>query len=253
MKIIAVATSKGGTGKTTTCVNLGYGLTKLDKKVLILDCDKQGNISNYFNLTSSKTLATFLDNIESGIDIIAVRKNLHIINSGKERLAETEKRLVGARLGIMAMNKAFKTIFESINSYDYTFLDLGPSLSLVNENALAMCDEIFIPASMGFFDLTGISQIIKIINDISDTVRPERPIKVCGMFVNMFDKRTKIAETIEANLRAAYKNLVFKTKVRKNVSIAEAPAFHEPVQTYEPGSHGDLDFTELAEEFLDRA
>ena len=248
MKIIAIATAKGGTGKTTTAVNLAYALSVKGKKILLIDTDKQGNLANYFNLTTAKTLATFMRNTENGVDIIAVRENIDLINSGKEELAKTEKILTGERSPVKVMAKSF----SSLNGYDFVFLDLGPSLSLINENALFFCDEILIPASIGFFDMTGIDQVLRIAEEISKEDRLTKPIKINGIFLNMFDKRTKIAEQIEKTLRQRFKSKVFKTKVRKNVAVAEAPAFHKSIQEYEPNSYGSQDFNNLAMEFLDR-
>ena len=248
MKKIAICTSKGGAGKSTTCVNLAYALSQAGKKILLIDCDKQGNLHNWFNIASKKTLASFLQNSDTGVDIVPVREGIDLINSGKEKLADTEKMLVVGRSPIKSMARAF----EELNGYDYTFLDMGPSLSLVNENALYFADEILIPASQGFFDLTGITQILKIAKEISDEERPGNPIRTTGILINMYDSRTKIAETIEENLRSTYKDLVFQTKIRKNVAIAEAPAFHQSVQEYSPSSAGAQDFNQLAEEFLSR-
>lgn len=248
MKIIAIATAKGGTGKTTTAVNLSFALSQHGKKILLIDTDKQGNLANYFNLTSEKTLASFMRNFENGVDIIKVRNNIDLINSGKEDLAKTEKMLTGERSPIKAMAKSF----SSLNGYDFVFLDLGPSLSLINENALFFCDEILIPASIGFFDMTGIDQVLRIAEEISKEDRVTKPIKLNGIFLNQFDKRTKIAEQIESTLRKRFKGKVFETKVRKNVAIAEAPAFHQSIQEYQPGSYGAEDFNKLAMEFLDR-
>ena len=246
MKIISIASSKGGVGKTTTVTNLGYALSKIGHRILLIDVDKQGNLANYFNLTSEKTLASFLKDTEKGVDIITVRENLDLINSGKERLADTEKLLVMSRSPVKAMAKSF----ASLNGYDYVFLDLGPSLSLINENALFFCDEVFIPCSIGFFDMTGVDQLLRTIADISKEERPTKPINLRGIFINMFDKRTKLSEQIEAALKERFKKKLLKTKVRKNVAIAEAPAFHLTIQEYAPNSHGCQDFNELAEEFL---
>ena len=134
-----MGSSKGGTGKTTSCVNIGYALSKNGSKVLLIDVDKQGNLANYFNLTSDKSLASFLKDTEKGIDIITVRDNLDLINSGKEALADTEKLLVMSRSPVKAMAKSF----ANLDGYDYVFLDLGPSLSLINENALFFCELIY--------------------------------------------------------------------------------------------------------------
>ena len=242
MKKIAVATSKGGVGKTTIVTNLAAGLAKQNKKVLMIDCDAQGNLQNQFNIKTEKTLVDLL--MDGEVEVASVRPNLDLINSGKHRLAEAEIALSGRTF----REKILSDRLKPVNGYDYVFCDLSPTIPLVNTMALFLCDSLLIPISMSFYSITGALQILSTASDIAEYSK----IDLCGLVMNLYDERTNIAKMISSAVLEKWSEKVFKTVIRKNVSIEEAPSQRKTIFEHAPRSHGSEDFTKLVNEFLER-
>lgn len=240
MKRIAIATSKGGVGKTTIVINLGAGLARLGKKVLMIDCDAQGNLQNQFNLSSERTLADFLLNGE--VEIVSVRPRIDLINSGKQKLAEAELALSGRPF----RETILKESLSSINGYDYILCDLSPTITLVNTMALYFCDYLLVPISMSFFAITGALQILETTKEISK----HSNIDFLGLILNLYDCRTNISKMVCEAVKEKWEGKVFDTVIRKNVSIEEAPSQRKTIFEHAPRSSGAEDFEKLTEELL---
>ncbi|RKY82108.1 hypothetical protein DRQ07_02225 [candidate division KSB1 bacterium] len=240
LKRIAVATSKGGVGKTTLVTNLSAGLASVGKNVLMIDCDAQGNLQNQFNVKTERTLRDLL--LDNEVDVVNVRQNLDLINSGKQNLADAEMALSGKTFREAVLKERLK----DLSGYDYVFCDLSPTITLVNTMALYFCDYLLIPVSMSFYSITGAHQILNKAVEINQFSE----ITLMGIILNMYDKRTKMARMVEAAVRDKWGELVFDTVIRKNIAIEEAPSQHKTIFEHAPDSHGAKDFTKITDEFL---
>jgi len=245
MNKIAIATAKGGTGKTTIAVNLGAGLALRGKKVLIIDCDVQGNaVNGHFNIDSEHSLAELLTAGHKDC-IIEVRDNLDVIASGRERLYAAEKEVFRDPLKVIDFDKNFNAVNNL--GYDFALFDFSPTVTFINELMLFHCDYLFIPINPGVDALTGAEQYI----DMARRIGRKRGNKVelFGFLVNMYDN-TVLSRNVEEMIRENYKGFVFKTKIRRNIAIAEARAVHKTIYEYDPHSHGAEDFNLLTEEVI---
>lgn len=244
MKKIAVATAKGGVGKTTTAVNLGAGLALEGKKVLLVDCDPQGNaVNGHFNVDSENTLAEFITDYNQEC-IIEVRPNLDVIASGQDRLYKAQKNIE------LSKAMSFKDDIKFIEGfgYDYIFFDFSPTVTYINEIVLTYCNYILIPVNPSFDALKGAEKYLQLSKDMS---KSSGKINLFGFLVNMFD-HTVISRDIEEMIREDWKGLVFDTRIRKNVAIPESRATHQTIFEYDPGykTHGAQDFKSLVQEVL---
>jgi len=237
MRKISIVNFKGGTGKTTTAVNLSYALSLKDYKVLIIDCDTQGTIANWFGVINPEnTLYELLiDEVKLKDCIYQVRDNLDIIASNKF-LARIELILAKEK----DIEKVFNKKLKALKGYDFVFLDCPPSLSIINLNALEYAEEIFLPVSMDYLALRGVKQVIELL--------PEN-IKLTKIIPTFYDKRTRKSKEILEDLKNFFKDKVTKP-IRVNVRLSECSSFHKTIFEYDPGSRGAIDYKSLAEEII---
>lgn len=245
MKKIAIATSKGGVGKTVTAVNLGAGLARKGKRILIVDCDPQGNIGGNFNIASEHTLSELLTNRHQDV-IIEVRENLDIITSGRKRLYDAQRELTKDDFGILKFKDNISFIQDY--DYDYVFCDFSPTDTLINRAALVFCDELLIPISPGIDAIMGADRYIDVACEISSKV--QKPIGIFGILINLYEKKTVISREIDSIARKRWGLKVFRTRIRKNVAIGEARIQNQTIFEYAPKSHGAKDFSALTVEVL---
>jgi len=222
--------------------NLSAGLAATGKRVLMIDCDAQGNLQNQFNVRTDHTLRDLL--LDGEVDVVSVRPHLDLINSGKQRLADAEIALSGKTFREAVLKERLK----ELSGYDYVFCDLSPTITLVNTMALYFCDYLLIPVSMSFYSITGAHQIL----NKADEIAQFSSIELMGIILNMYDKRTKMAKMIEQAVREKWSDLVFETVIRKNIAIEEAPSQHKTIFEHAPFSHGAEDFKSITHEFLER-
>ncbi|MGM0417592.1 MAG: ParA family protein [Thermodesulfobacteriota bacterium] len=249
VQIISIANQKGGVGKTTTAVNLSAGLALSGKKTLLVDCDPQGNATTGAGINKTeleKTLYHALIGQKNPDDITMQTeiKNLFIIPSKVE--------LIGFEVEIL--NESDREVYldrviEQIShKYDYIILDCPPSLSLLTLNALAASDKVLIPLQSEFYALEGLTQLLQTIRRVKQNINTS--LKISGILLTMFDKRTNLSSQVEDDARLHFKNQVFNTKIPRNIRLSEAPSYGMPIFLYSPASKGAKSYLDLAKEII---
>ena len=244
MRKIAIITSKGGTGKTTTAINLGHGLALCGKRVLIVDCDSQRNVAIAFDVQGKRTLCDLLQYGE--VEVIEVRKNLYVVDSGGRELAETEMLLTGKNNRERRLELALK----NLRGCDVVICDCSPTINLININAIAYADEVIVPISMDYLAQSGARQTIQIVEEINE--HSVNQTSIMGLLPTFFDARTRLSKEVLESLRDRFREDIFETVIRVNTSLREAPSFNQTIFEYSPMSRGALDYYQLTEEFLNR-
>lgn len=243
-RIVSVINQKGGTGKTTTTINLGSALQKEGKKVLLVDLDPQGNLSYSLDVVDPKwTLADLFTGEGELRETVVHREGMDIL-PGSNELVEVEISLVGQE----KRDQFLKQILADAKGYDYILIDCPPSLSLLTVNALSASSEVLIPLQMEVLTLQGLSQILATIEKIKASSNPR--LKVRGIVIVMYDKRRKLSQEIEDYLTQNVDERIFSTRIRLNVKLAEAPSFGKSILNYDASSYGAKDYSALAREFL---
>jgi chromosome partitioning protein len=241
---IAIITSKGGTGKTTTAINLGHGLALCGKRVLVVDCDAQRNVAIAFDVRAGKTLCDLLQ--YGDVDVIEVRENLFVIDSGGRDLAEIEMILAGKS----SRERRLELALANLRGCDVVICDCSPTINLININAIAYADQVIIPVSMDYLAQAGARQTLEIIDEVN--AHSSSNTQVLGILPTFFDARTRLSREVLEGLRQRFDSRVFKTVIRVNTSLREAPSFNKTIFEYSPMSRGALDYYQLTEEFLER-
>lgn len=243
---VAVINQKGGTGKTTTTINLGSALSKLGKRVLLVDLDPQGNLSYSLAVTEPKaTLAdAFLGNMT--LQEVLVEKDGLWIAPGSNELVDIEISLVSQP----ERERFLHSMLKDLKGFDYILIDCPPSLSVLTLNALTASDEVLIPLQMEVLTLQGLDQIMNTVQKIKKAFNPK--LKIKGIVVVMFDIRRKLSQEVLEYLQQNVKEHIFKQSIRLNVKLAEAPSFGRSIMEYDASSNGAKDYMALAEEFIIR-
>lgn len=245
MKIIALINQKGGTGKTTTAINLGSALAILKKKILLIDFDPQANLTYSFGTQAEKgSITEFLQGKQTLQTLLTNKENMTILPSSST-LADFEVSIVNK----IGRENFLKDRLNNIKGYDYAFIDCPPSLSILTINALNAAHEVLIPLQMEILSLQGLSQLLNTLREVKQILN--KKLKVRGIIASMYDRRRKLSGEVKEEIEKNTKEKVFKTVIRECVKIAEAPSFAKSVLTYAPSSNGAKDYTELAKEFLE--
>jgi chromosome partitioning protein len=243
--IVSIVNQKGGTGKTTTAVNLSCALAKLKKKVLLLDMDSQGHVGYSFAIPKQEISISELMIGEGTIEeSIVSRENIHII-TGDNRLFDIELYLMDNQKKWFVL----KDLLSAVKStYDFIIIDCSPSLSLLSLNALCASDRIIVPVQLSVLDVNGLQQITETVNKIKQVLNKDLFIwGILPVNVNMQKKlSTEVLEYIEENVDLK----LFKTFIRSNVKAAEAPSFGQSVIAYAPNSVVAFDYMRFANELL---
>lgn len=247
-KIIAIVNQKGGVGKTTTTINLATALAAINKKVLVIDLDPQGNASTglgYYSYNRDNNIYDLLSGQSKFIDCVKKTKipNLSIIVSTAD-LAAAEMELITLKDRNFRLKKEVGTNEE----FDYIIIDCPPTLGILTINAMACCHSILIPMQCEFYALEGLSQLMKTYNLVKTNLN--REISIQGIVMTMYDRRNSLSMQVEKDVRKHFKDKVYTTRIPRNVRISEAPSHGLPVMLYDMHCKGAQAYLGLAKEFL---
>lgn len=241
---IAVLNQKGGTGKTTTSVNLAAGLAEAGHRVLLLDLDAQGNVAVSLGLSPTKTIYHVLNGEVHPADaIISVSENLDALCSNTS-LAQAEIKLVTSRDRF----KVLSSRMASVTNYDFVIMDCGPSLSVLNQNALTYADHILIPVSCDYLSLVGVKQILRTLKRVNEVLL--HPVSIIGVVPTFFDMRTRISVEAVNTLNAYFRERVLPP-IRVNTRLKEAPSHKKTIFEFAPESRGSADYRRMVARFLE--
>ncbi len=244
-QIIAIVNQKGGTGKTTTAVNLGRAIADMGKRVLLLDLDPQGSLSYYLGANSN--VWTISDVILGDISLnnaIIQRENLEIIPADIS-LADLEVSLAG----YPQREFIIKKLLLQAPQYDYILMDCSPSLSVMTINALTAAKYIIIPLQMEVLSIHGLELMLETVERIKKNLNPT--LEIMGILPLMYDRKRRITQEVLAHIVKTYSFLyMFDTLIRMDVKLVEAPSYGKSVFSYAPDANGAQDYMKLAKEVV---
>jgi chromosome partitioning protein len=265
MRTIAVMNQKGGVGKTTTTVNLGAALAELGKRVLLVDLDPQAHLTiNYgFEPAGTDNVSLYDVLVEERPLLEAIQKvddQIALIPSSID-LAAAEVELVSVLGRETLLKRKLEAARESgAMEFDYMLLDCPPSLGLLTLNALAVAGEVIVPMQPQFLPLQGMAKLLETVQLVNKRMNPT--LKVSGVVLTMFDSQTKLSNEVVAELSGFIEDAkgkplpwaeakLFKTKIRRNIKLAESPSFGQNILSYDPLSNGASDYRNLAKEVVE--
>jgi chromosome partitioning protein len=248
----AVVNQKGGVGKTTTTVNLAAYLATFGKKVLLIDIDPQSNAGVGLGVDRTQIKDCLYNILIEGTPI---KETIMKSNISNLDVLPSTPRLAGAEVELVGMEPRETRLKDALaeikSEYDLLVIDCPPSLSLLTVNALTAADEVIIPIQCEYYALEGISQLTHTLELVRESLNPA--LKIRGIVLTMFDPRTLLSSQVAEEARKYFGNKVFKTVIPRNVRLAEAPSFGQPILFYDPGSKGAEAYENLCREVLDDA
>ena len=250
-RIIAVANQKGGVGKTTTSINLSAALAELEQKVLVIDCDPQGNTTSGFGLDKDELDATVYELMLGEKDIEEcikeeVLENLSILPANVN-LAAAEIELIGIEEKEYILKKAVSKVKDR---YDFIIIDCPPSLNMLTVNAMTTADTVLVPIQCEYYALEGLSQLIHTINLVQQRLNDKLQIE--GVVFTMYDVRTNLSNQVVDTVKENIDSKIYNTMIPRNIRLAEAPSYGLPINMYDTRSAGAESYRNLAKEIIER-
>lgn len=250
-RVLAIANQKGGVGKTTTAINLGASLAVAERRTLVVDIDPQGNATSGLGLDKSDELATIYDVLVEGHPVReCIQRELHFPYLD---LLPANRDLVGAEIELVGREDRERVLAEALapirEDYDFILVDCPPSLGLLTLNTLTAADTVLIPIQCEFYALEGLSQLLSTVRLVQRGLNPDLEIE--GVLLTMYDRRLNLSKQVAEEAREYFGGKVFKATIPRNVRLAEAPSFGQPIVTYDILSAGSQSYLALAQELLD--
>jgi chromosome partitioning protein len=253
MKIIAIANQKGGVGKTTTAVNLGFALAEEGVRVLLIDLDPQGNATSSLGMQELEGESLY-DPLLGGVSVAE-----KILPTRLPRLfiVPADLDLAGAEVEIARMNDHLIRLKETLqplradDTFDYVLLDCPPSLGILMTNALAAADELLTPIQCEYFALEGLVKIVRVIEQVRESGANDN-LEIGGIVMTMFDSRTNLSAQVVADVREHFGERVYETVIPRTVRLSEAPSFGKSILEYDSNGTGARAYRALAKEFIQR-
>jgi len=250
VRVIAVFNHKGGVGKTTTVANLGAGLARRGRRVLLVDIDPQACLTVHFGLDPESTEKTIYDVLCRDLPLAEAVRPLE----GDALLGvPSDLDLAGAELELATtmgrerlLRDALDRYLETQRDLDYVFFDCPPSLGILTVNALAAADEVFVPLQTEFLALRGVGKLVDVVTLVRRRLNPA--VKITGILPTLSRTGTLLAREVQDEIARHFGPKVFKTRIRSNVKLAEAPSHGQSIFAYAPGSAGAEDYAALAGE-----
>jgi chromosome partitioning protein len=250
-RIFAIVNQKGGVGKTTTAVNLATALAAVEKRVLLIDFDPQGNASTGLGITRQHRRVTSYDVLLADVSVAeaAVPTPIPLLS-----LVPSSVDLSGAEIELVEVSgrefRLRKALEGVLGAYDYVLIDCPPSLGLLTLNALVAAHAVLVPLQCEFYALEGLSHLVRTVERVRRSLNPG--LEIQGVVLTMFDKRNNLSDLVAADVRGHFGDKVYDTVIPRNVRISEAPSHGKPVLIYDFRSAGAQAYIHLASEVLRR-
>lgn len=248
-KIIAICNQKGGVGKTTTVINLGYYLAHKGRNVLLIDLDPQANTTSGIGVDKKLVEKSIYDVLIRGLKL---NEAMLEINMPQLKLIPSNIHLTGAEIELVSfMNREHRlkhNIKDSVSEFDFVLIDCPPSLGMLTINALTLATSVLVPIQCEYYALEGLSQLLNTINLVKENLN--QGLEIEGVLLTMADYRTNLTEEVINETRRFFKEKVFKTVIPRSIRLSEAPGFGKPIHLYDKNSIGAKMYLSLANEIL---
>lgn len=251
-RIIAIANQKGGVGKTTTAINLAACLAEAGKKILLIDCDPQGNATSGLGIDK--------DHLENSIyevllDECGIRQAMQAVDGVENfTVLPSNVNLAGAEVELLEVEDKEYILSNTVDyirdDYDYILIDCPPSLNILTVNAMTTADSVLVPIQCEYYALEGISQLIHTVELVQERLNPD--LTIDGVVFTMYDARTNLSADVVASVRENLNTKVYNTIIPRNVRLAEAPSHGLPIHLYDSRSSGAESYRNLAREVIER-
>jgi chromosome partitioning protein len=248
-KVIAVASQKGGVGKTTTAINLSACAAESGKRILLVDIDPQGNAASGLGVNVDESRPTLYEVLVDSLPVEQaiqhdVLPNLDVLPSG-QKLSGAEVELVG----VMARETRLRHALQPVRAqYDYIFVDCPPSLGLLTVNTLTAADSVLIPLQCEYYALEGLTQLVRTIQLVQENLNPG--LRIEGVLLTMFDSRVNLSQQVADEARKFFSDRVYRTVIPRNVRLSEAPSFGKAIIHYDATSSGAVSYRALTQEVI---